>query len=283
MSSTSFPISFSPLSCCSFSVNGEPEAGSSSRVRGGGVPFLESNESTLYYFYDPKVVSPCTGKYVRVISGLIEPYFNAASPLTLLSMNELFRDCPTKLMELCENAKNLLCEEPNSIGIDVRHNEDLVLVGDIHGQFFDLLYSMLSVQLEKRKQEMRGKRGAVPDEGNNESSVSSISICSMPSTSSPAGTRRTHTQRSSRQLNACHRRRSRHSQQLNRLSSNSVSLQIFHSQSTGAQGEVTPVTLLLSLLHIFPLILGMQKQTNFFFWVITWIEEHTVWRLSCFC
>lgn len=224
MPSSSLPTELSPLSCSSFSINGEAELNSG---RGGGGPGAGSSENMLYHFYDPKILGPSTGKYLQVISDLIEPFFNPAVSLTLPSVKELFKNRPTKLAELCEHAKSIFSEEPNTIGIDVRRHEDLVLVGDIHGQFFDLLYSVLSVQLERRKQEMMsGGRGGNFDEGSNENSVCSSSNYSVTNFSSSTGAKMNHSTKRSRQIRQAHQRsRSHHSEQFNRLSMKSGSLQ----------------------------------------------------------
>lgn len=214
---------FSPLSFSFASSLGDQEAGSA--FSNGSE--LELKENGLYYFYDAKAVPPSNGKFLKVISGLLEPFFNPGAPLSLPDIRDLFDDSPTKLAELCESAKILFSEEPTTIGIDVRRHDDLVLVGDIHGQFFDMLYSALAVQLECRKQEMKGKKKAGDDDGMENSTSSNYSVASTASLSvSVRG-----------QQSKIRRNRQNHSipppqnvsrlpDRLSRLSSNSTSLRV---------------------------------------------------------
>lgn len=122
----------------------------------GAMPASSSWEKT-YYFYDPKGVPPAVGKFLNVISDLIEPFFD--SRVLLPSMQDLFED-KEALDDLCDLARASLSEEPAVIGVDVRRNDDLILVGDIHGQYYDMLFSVLSVQLDKRKQEMQDENAS---------------------------------------------------------------------------------------------------------------------------
>lgn len=120
--------------------------------------FTETAEDTLdrqqvYHFYDPKVVHPACGKYLGLISDLISPFFENTE--LDVDMKTLFSGGAQDVEELCEQAGSVLSSEPPIIGVDVRRHDDLVIVSDIHGQYYDLLFSMLSVQLEKRRGEMR--------------------------------------------------------------------------------------------------------------------------------
>lgn len=128
---------------------------------GAAVPPCSSWDKT-YYFYDPKVVPPAVGKFVNVISELIEPFFD--SGVLLPPMVDLIENKDT-LDDLCDLSRSCLAEEPTVIGVDVRRNDDLILVGDIHGQFYDMLFSVLSVQLEKRKQEMQDENATASRRG----------------------------------------------------------------------------------------------------------------------
>ncbi|KPA82351.1 serine/threonine protein phosphatase-like proteincalcineurin-like phosphoesterase-like protein [Leptomonas pyrrhocoris] len=109
---------------------------------------MSSPEDVLYYLYDPKVVFPARNKYIRVISELIAGYYDS-SYINNIDIMDVLRGGAVEAIELCRDAREILTKEPTVLDVDVSDNDELVLVGDIHGQFNDLLHSVLSVQLSK--------------------------------------------------------------------------------------------------------------------------------------
>lgn len=126
-----------------------------------------------YYFYDPKLVPPASGKYIDWISDLIAPFFDSPTgPLSDLSKLFACESAPESISALCDAANELLAQESAVIGVDVRRHDDLVVVGDIHGQFYDLLFSVLSEQLTKRRSEsVNDDYGMAPLRTNTSASV----------------------------------------------------------------------------------------------------------------
>eukprot|EP00796_Vickermania_ingenoplastis_P007303 gene7303-5145_t len=118
-----------------------------------GANYAETEKT--YLFYDQKIVSPASGRFLMLISDLIEPFFDPSAMSDPPEMKDLFSGGNKEIAELCDMARTCIAEEPTIIGVDVRRYDDLVVVGDIHGQFYDMLFSILSVQLEKRKAEMQ--------------------------------------------------------------------------------------------------------------------------------
>jgi diadenosine tetraphosphatase ApaH/serine/threonine PP2A family protein phosphatase len=54
------------------------------------------------------------------------------------------------VLALCEQAEVLFKNEPNTLALNVGDNEDLVLVGDVHGQFKDLAQHVLVHQAQAK-------------------------------------------------------------------------------------------------------------------------------------
>ncbi|EPY42578.1 serine/threonine protein phosphatase [Angomonas deanei] len=133
----------------------------SATSRSGGQTPLEEVET--YYFYDPNLVPPAKGKYIPVISSLISDYFDPVRGNGIDVMDILpggIEDC----YMLCEDARAILSSEKVVISVDVKPEENLVIVGDIHGQFYDMLHSVLSVQLSHLAK-ARGTPAEVPPAG----------------------------------------------------------------------------------------------------------------------
>jgi len=82
--------------------------------------------------------APAKGKWVSLISRLL----NNEPPRTALS-EERYND---ELQSLCDDASATLAAEQVVLTLDVKDDDKLVLVGDIHGQFRDLQTHILSVQ-----------------------------------------------------------------------------------------------------------------------------------------
>ncbi|AYU82615.1 calcineurin-like phosphoesterase-like protein [Leishmania donovani] len=108
---------------------------------------LDSSD-VLYYLYDPNLVPPARDKYIRVISELLAGYYDS-SYVDKIDIMDILRGGAREAVELCEDAKSVLSKEPTVLGLCVSDVDDFVFVGDIHGQFNDLLHSVLSVQLSR--------------------------------------------------------------------------------------------------------------------------------------
>lgn len=102
----------------------------------------------LYYFYDPARVPPAQNKYTHVISELLAGYYDL-SYINNVDIMDVLRGGAAEVAELCDDARAALAREPAVLDLWVGDADELVLVGDIHGQFNDLLRSALSVQLAK--------------------------------------------------------------------------------------------------------------------------------------
>ncbi|RNE97880.1 putative serine/threonine-protein phosphatase 2A, catalytic subunit [Trypanosoma conorhini] len=100
-------------------------------------------EDDTVYFYSPRTVPPALNKYTKLISDLLQN-----SPIT----DALPGGAPEAII-LCEDAKTVLEKESVVLDIDVTERDDLIIVGDIHGQFADLLQNVLSLQLLRRTKE----------------------------------------------------------------------------------------------------------------------------------
>lgn len=102
----------------------------------------------LYYFYPPSEVLPALGRYLDTISYLIAPYFHR-SDAGCVDISDALPRGAEDVAELCSEATTLLRSEFTVLNVDVRSSDQLVIAGDIHGQYMDLLYSILCVQLER--------------------------------------------------------------------------------------------------------------------------------------
>ncbi|RNF08243.1 putative serine/threonine-protein phosphatase 2A, catalytic subunit [Trypanosoma rangeli] len=100
---------------------------------------LECDEDTIY-FYSPRTVPPALNKYTKLISDLLQN-----SPI----IDALPGGAP-EAIALCQDAKTVLEKESVVLDIDVTERDDLIIAGDIHGQFADLLHNVLSMQLMQR-------------------------------------------------------------------------------------------------------------------------------------
>lgn len=109
---------------------------------------MSSQEDVLYYLYDPKVVAPASNKYIRVISELLAGYYDS-SYINNIDVMDILRGGALEAVELCRDAREILAKEPTVLDLCVGSSDEMVFVGDIHGQFNDLLHSVLSVQLCK--------------------------------------------------------------------------------------------------------------------------------------
>lgn len=109
---------------------------------------MTSQEDVLYYLYDPKLVPPARNKYIRVISELLAGYYDS-SYINNIDIMDVLRGGAREAVELCRDAREVLSKEPTVLDLNVGEADEMVFVGDIHGQFNDLLHSVLSVQLAK--------------------------------------------------------------------------------------------------------------------------------------
>ncbi|KPI87067.1 serine/threonine protein phosphatase-like protein calcineurin-like phosphoesterase-like protein [Leptomonas seymouri] len=109
---------------------------------------MPSPDDVHYYLYDPKLVPPARNKYIRVISELVAGYYDS-SYINNIDIMDILRGGATEAIELCRDAREILAKEPTVLDLNVGIDDEMVLVGDIHGQFNDLLHSVLSVQLSK--------------------------------------------------------------------------------------------------------------------------------------
>ncbi|EPY21124.1 protein phosphatase [Strigomonas culicis] len=117
----------------------------------GTLPAPSDTEEDLYYFYDPEEVPPTKRKYVQVISHLIAGYFDHHC-VHNLDVMDILPGGVDEACRVCRDARDLLQREPVVLNVDVASTEDLVIVGDIHGQYHDLVHSVLAVQLQKMKE-----------------------------------------------------------------------------------------------------------------------------------
>ncbi|KEG06475.1 serine/threonine-protein phosphatase 2A, catalytic subunit [Trypanosoma grayi] len=101
---------------------------------------LEWDEVT--YFYSPQAIPPAFNKYTKVISNLLQNI-----PIT-----DALPGGTPEAIALCQDAMETLEKESAVLDILVSESDDLIIVGDIHGQFADLLHNVLSLQLDKRKE-----------------------------------------------------------------------------------------------------------------------------------
>lgn len=140
-----------------------------------------SNSEVLYHFYDPVRIPPACGQFVRLISRLLVGYFESTFAYEI-DLAEVLSDGAEEAVRLCNEVRQILEMEPVVLGIDACADVDLAIVGDIHGQFDDLLHSVLSLQLQKRQTEMRGDRGHCEEES------TSLALCtsSTPSHATPS-------------------------------------------------------------------------------------------------
>ncbi|CCW66508.1 unnamed protein product [Phytomonas sp. Hart1] len=106
-----------------------------------------SSEEPIYFFYDPHDIPPAYGRYIRLISYFISGYYNSSNGG--VDFTKILAD-DAEVIKLCENASKILAVEPVVLGVDVDAQENLVIVGDIHGQFNDLLHNVLGIHLAKR-------------------------------------------------------------------------------------------------------------------------------------
>ncbi|KAI5686512.1 Calcineurinlike phosphoesterase [Leishmania braziliensis] len=106
------------------------------------------SDAVCYYLYDPKLVPPARSKYIRVVSELLAGYYDP-SYVDNVNIMDILRGGTMEVVELCEDAKYVLSKEPTVLDLRVSEEDEFVFVGDIHGQFNDLLHSVLSVQLAK--------------------------------------------------------------------------------------------------------------------------------------
>ncbi|KAF8276952.1 putative Serine/threonine-protein phosphatase 2A catalytic subunit [Trypanosoma cruzi] len=102
----------------------------------------EWDDETVY-FYPPRTVPPAINKYTRLISDLLQNI-----PIT----DALPGGAPMAIA-LCEDAKKVLEKESVVLDIDVTEKDNLIIVGDIHGQFADLLQNVLSMQLVQQEED----------------------------------------------------------------------------------------------------------------------------------
>ncbi|KAG5468741.1 hypothetical protein CUR178_01576 [Leishmania enriettii] len=147
-------------------------------------------DDALYYLYDPKLVPPARNKYTRVVSELLAGYFDA-SYLDSVDIMDILRGGAMEAVELCEDAKSILSKEPTVLDLWVGDTDDFVFVGDIHGQFNDLLHSVLSVQLANSAHvSRRGTKGTIQriqrtdDEGGSGERSTPLHIAAAPTLSS---------------------------------------------------------------------------------------------------
>lgn len=82
--------------------------------------------------------APAKGKWVQLISRLL----NNEAPRLALGDERYVES----LTDLCNDAKEVLSKEPVVLSVELKNDDKLVLVGDIHGQFRDLQSNILSVQ-----------------------------------------------------------------------------------------------------------------------------------------
>jgi protein phosphatase len=109
---------------------------------------MSFHDDVLYYFYDPKLVPPARNKYTRVISELLAGYYDA-SYINNIDVMDVLRGGAMEAVELCRDVREILAKEQTVLDLTVGSDDEMVFVGDIHGQFNDLLHSVLSVQLCK--------------------------------------------------------------------------------------------------------------------------------------
>ncbi|KAG5494012.1 hypothetical protein JKF63_01845 [Porcisia hertigi] len=111
------------------------------------MPHLD-RAGVLYYLYDPKLVPPARNKYTCVISELLAGYYDP-SYINNIDITDVLRGGTAEAVELCEDAKKVLSKEPIVLDLWVSDADEYVFVGDVHGQYNDLLQSVLSVQLAR--------------------------------------------------------------------------------------------------------------------------------------
>lgn len=85
------------------------------------------------------------------------------------------------LMLLCDQASNTFTDEPNMLTINVEEDKDLVMVGDVHGQFKDLSTHILSHQLKAKDAGEKDKKflflGDYVDRGPQSAEVLTLLLC----------------------------------------------------------------------------------------------------------
>lgn len=85
------------------------------------------------------------------------------------------------LMLLCDQASNTFTDEPNMLTINVEEDRDLVLVGDVHGQFKDLTTHILSHQHKAKEEGKKDKKflflGDYVDRGPQSAEVLTLLLC----------------------------------------------------------------------------------------------------------
>ncbi|KAG5468320.1 hypothetical protein LSCM1_02300 [Leishmania martiniquensis] len=153
-------------------------------------------DDVVYYLYDPKLVPPARNKYTRVVSELLAGFYDS-SYVDNIGIMDILRGGAAEAVELCEDAKSILSKEATVLDLWVGDTDELVLVGDIHGQFNDLLHSVLSVQLGKSAPvALKGTKGgrqriqstdderAPPHMGT--AAMGSSSLQSVPSSTTPS-------------------------------------------------------------------------------------------------
>ncbi|KAH9577524.1 Calcineurin-like phosphoesterase domain [Trypanosoma melophagium] len=91
------------------------------------------------YFYSPLTTPPVLNKYIKLISDLLQN-----TPIT-----DVFLSGASDAISLCQDAREALEKECVVLDIDITEEDDLIIVGDIHGQFIDLLRSVLSMQVKQ--------------------------------------------------------------------------------------------------------------------------------------
>lgn len=129
----------------------------------------------------PEIVDPST----------VQTLFNAEPKKCqwLRWIEQLLSDVPITevitdidhLMVLCDHASNTFTDEPNMLTINVEEDRDLVLVGDVHGQFKDLSTHILSHQLKAKEAGKRDKKflflGDYVDRGPQSAEVLTLLMC----------------------------------------------------------------------------------------------------------
>ncbi|ORC93677.1 serine/threonine-protein phosphatase 2A, catalytic subunit [Trypanosoma theileri] len=98
----------------------------------------EALDGTIY-FYSPLTTPPARNKYIKLISDLLQN-----TPIT-----DVFLSGASDAILLCQDAREVLEKECVVLDIDITEKDDLIIVGDIHGQFVDLLHSVLSIQVKQ--------------------------------------------------------------------------------------------------------------------------------------
>ncbi|AAZ10778.1 serine/threonine protein phosphatase, putative [Trypanosoma brucei brucei TREU927] len=110
----------------------------------------EGNLEELVYFYPPSTTPPAVGKYTQLISDLLQS----------VSIVDALPRGAAQAGILCQDTKEVLESENTVLEIAIPRQDNLVIVGDIHGQFADMLSNVLSIQLNLNNTKATDGRGS---------------------------------------------------------------------------------------------------------------------------